>query len=128
MTVIKGAKELSAKLKRLSGSEGKKLLRKGLREGTKVIAAEARAIAPQASGELKRSIKTRALKRKKGRIGFRVTSRLPYSVAQQYGWKHHKTKQAIEGTEFMSEAAEKNEEKVIANIDDKIEKTIKGII
>ena len=50
-----------------------KILRTAMRNGTKTVAAKTRELAPVDTGLLKRSFAVRALKRKKGRVGYRIT-------------------------------------------------------
>lgn len=67
---VQGDKALGKALKRL-GPAANKILRKVLRAGTKEVANEIKSIAPVGeTGQLKRAIKVRAAKRKKGRIAF----------------------------------------------------------
>lgn len=71
--VVQGAADLKKKLDTLDKKVASKLERKGTRDGTKVFADKIRSRVPFDSGLYKSSITVRALKRKKGRIGYRVT-------------------------------------------------------
>lgn len=71
--VVQGAPDLHAKLRALERKVAAKLERQGTRAGTKVFAAEVKRLAPVDTGLLKQAITVRALKRKKGRVGYRVT-------------------------------------------------------
>ena len=71
--VVQGAADLKKKLDGLDRKVRSKLERKGTRDGTKVFADETRRRAPFESGLMKSAITVRALKRKKGRVGYRVT-------------------------------------------------------
>lgn len=77
---VQGDKQLLRKLERLGRTEANKIIRQGLRAGAKTLQAETKRLAPvgvdkkgHKKGTLKRSIKVRALKRKRGRIGVGVT-------------------------------------------------------
>lgn len=70
---IQGAKDLVAKLAALERKVASKLERQGTRAGTKVFADEIKRRVPVDSGLLRSRIAVRALKRKKGRVGYRVT-------------------------------------------------------
>lgn len=90
---LEGAKELYRKLRDLPAKFARKILSKALRAGAKVVQAAAKKLAPKLSGLLRRSIKVRATKRKKGRVGFVVgTSAGDYKGKSFYGafleWGH----------------------------------------
>jgi len=72
---VTGIKELDKKLVRLGKevSSGKKVMRRALRGGTKIIQAEAKARVPVDTGQLARSIKVRA-KRSRRHIRYVVIS------------------------------------------------------
>ena len=73
MVEIHGFEELDAKLKRLSRGTAGKIMRRSLRAGAKIIAAEARARAPRQTGRLAKSIKVRAAStRKRGEVAIVV--------------------------------------------------------
>ena len=64
---LRGFAEFEKKLRALPGKVARKVVRQALREGAKIIQAEAKARVPVDSGKLKKSIKVRAAKsRKKG--------------------------------------------------------------
>lgn len=72
---IKGGLELQQKSQDLlsTGKEGKKIFRKGLRAAMKVIAKAVKDSFPRKTGTAAMSTKVKSLKRKKGRIGLRVS-------------------------------------------------------
>jgi hypothetical protein len=72
--VLEGSEELQEMAHSLlsTGRRGRAIFRKGLRAGAKVVADHLRAIYPRRTGKAVASIKVRALKRKRGRIGFMV--------------------------------------------------------
>lgn len=67
-----GFKSLQKELRELPKKVEGQILRKVMRTATKTVAAHVAGTAPVDTGLLARSITTRALKRKKGRVGFRV--------------------------------------------------------
>lgn len=94
--MLTGSEELNRKLATLKGPQQKAALRKASRTALKPVADQAKANAPKRSGRLRRSIKVRALKRSRSRIGSRVTSsgtdnnfkgRTFYGAFQEFGWK-----------------------------------------
>lgn len=68
-----GTGALAKKLEQLTSNETKAVIRGGCREALKPIQKQAIASAPKDSGDLKRNIKIRTLKRSRRRIGARVT-------------------------------------------------------
>lgn len=68
-----GAGKLAKKLEQLTNNETKAVIRGGCREALRPIQKQAIATAPKDTGDLKRNIKIRALKRSRKRIGARVT-------------------------------------------------------
>lgn len=99
--VMTGAAELQQMTRDLTseGKHGKKVFRKGLRAGAKVVAQDVNATFPEKSGKARRSVKVRGMKRKKGRIGVRVAlfaqadkgrwKEAPYPYFQEKGTKKH---------------------------------------
>lgn len=75
LVVLSGFDELAKMFETLPAKVRNKILRPALRDGAKVIAAEARLLAPVKSGNLRKNIKVRANKRarKQGRVGFIAT-------------------------------------------------------
>ena len=68
---IKGTDKLLKALKTIPGTVVNKILRTELRAGTKEIAADIKELAPVGeTGVLRRAIRVRASKKKRGRIGF----------------------------------------------------------
>lgn len=67
-----GAPELQAQLKALPLKVQKKLLRQGMRKAGKLVRDEAQRLVPVDTGELKQSLKVRALLRGRGSFGVRI--------------------------------------------------------
>ena len=80
---IEGAKELENKLKGFEPKIGRKVIRQALRKAAKVILIAAKANVPVVTGDLKKSLKVRALKKKRHRYGV--------MVAISAGWFKGKT-------------------------------------
>jgi HK97 gp10 family phage protein len=69
---LEGGAALERKLKALDDKVSKKIVTKALRAGAKIILTAAKTAAPKRLGLLKKSLKVRAAKRKKGNIRFVV--------------------------------------------------------
>lgn len=88
---IKGLKEVIKNLKELEPKVQKKVVRKALREGTKIVQKEMQGEAPTDTGALKKSIKVRAGKQKKHSLSVKVEtdkSQFPdqyYSAFVEFG-------------------------------------------
>lgn len=70
---LEGARELQAKLQELDKKVAKKVTRQALREGAKIVAAEAKTLAPVRSGNTRKAIKVRAGRSKKDYISVLVS-------------------------------------------------------
>jgi len=70
---MKGFEALDRKLRRLEKRAAKKVLKRGLRSGAKVIQREAKSRAPVLTGATRKSIRVRAMKKqKRGVVGISV--------------------------------------------------------
>lgn len=123
MKVI-GAKEVERKLKELEPKLAKKVLKRGLRAGAKIVRKAAQSKAPIKTGGIKKGIKVRAGKTKKGFISIRVgvgnqwfTGPNFYAAFVEFGHKvgrrlskakdaalHDTRKGYVEGQHFIEEA------------------------
>jgi HK97 gp10 family phage protein len=103
--VVQGAKDLVAKLAALERKVASKLERQGTRAGTKVFADEIKNNVPVDSGLLRSAITVRALKRKKGRVGYRVTINTQGKAGRT---KAAKAKRAAGGFFTTSKAGKKH--------------------
>src|SRR5947209_824243 len=102
--VQQGTDRLIGKLRRLKGAEAKAVLRKGCRAGAKVMAAAIKKSLPRRSGRAQKSVKVRAMKRSRKRVGMRVVvdaktdpgkegqPGIPYSQFGEYGTGHEAAK------------------------------------
>ncbi len=96
--VLSGGLELQKRMKELmsEGKSGAAAIRKGLRAGSKVVAQRVKADFPKLTGAAAKSVKVRAMKRKKGRIGVRVAlyaaskKGAPYPYFLEGGVKYQK--------------------------------------
>jgi HK97 gp10 family phage protein len=93
---LDGDRVLKAKLSALTDSEAKKAILGACREAIKIVQKEAQTLAPSKTGALRRSLKVRAIRRSRSRIGMRVTTsktdnlyagKTFYAAFQEFGWK-----------------------------------------
>lgn len=133
MIKINGSKDLIRKLKDVPDKVINKGLRKGTRAAGKIVKRSASQSAPSLTGNLKRSFKVRALKRKVGRVGARVTLNLQgeksafYGSFQDLGFTLRNGKR-IAGKHFMKKAISDNQEQIFKVIEDSINQAIKEAI
>jgi HK97 gp10 family phage protein len=91
---VENWKAIDKKLKKLEKRTAKKVVTKELRNTAKVFQKESKTLAPVEKGDLKKSIKVKAMKRKKGRIGVNAIisegdfkGDQYYGSFQEFGWK-----------------------------------------
>lgn len=96
---LEGAQELLARLKVLPSKMPKKIFKKALRAGAKIVLAEAKKNAPVKTGALRKSLKVRAGRAGKNRVSMLVSTRRGdfkgnefYGAFQEFGWKAGKRK------------------------------------
>jgi hypothetical protein len=94
--ILLGDGIIKEKIKNLSDSEAKNVIQSACREAMKWTQKEAKKLAPKKTGALRRSIRVRATKRSRVRIGARVTTSASdnmysgktfYGAFLEYGWK-----------------------------------------
>jgi HK97 gp10 family phage protein len=136
MTSITGDKELLQKLDRLEKRTTKGAIRKGTRQGAKIVQQATKSTVPVKSGALKRAIKVRAMKARKGTIGTRCTISMPgdskanwfYGSFQEYGWTTVNGRK-VAGKHFMKQASSQSGQKALDTalntIKDEILKAVK---
>jgi hypothetical protein len=95
---ILGDKELEEVLKFLPANLERNVLNKSLKEAARFVLEDARRLAPGDTGTLKRRLHIRAMKRRRGRIGYLIASGTReqlgikadakgfYPASQHYGW------------------------------------------
>lgn len=130
---IEGDKEVQAKLDQLEPKLAKKIMRKALREGQKVISKEAKANAPKDTGALRKSISVRAGKRSVSKMTFyTIISEGTNKAKRWYGnvieWGSKK--RGIEAQHYMRQAfntkAEEAKQTTIKEVLKALDETVKG--
>ncbi len=125
---IQGVEELRRKLLALEPKIAKKVLRKALRAGAKIVQARAKQNIPQGgTGVLSRSLKVRAMRRtRRQRIGVAVETREGwykgeafYGAFVEFGHRQGSRKlgdarKQIEGKHYIEKAAEQTKDAVTA--------------
>lgn len=127
---VEGADKVIRKLKNLENKVQNKITRKALRAGAKVIQKAEKAKAPVDSGRLKRSIKVRAMKRKKGRIGVNVIMRASdFSGVKFYGnfviFGFKRGEKQIPANNYPKEATEASGEEAKSSVVNEMSTSIK---
>ncbi len=130
--VMTGDKKVNRMLKKLPSKQQKAAFRKAARPAIKPVMTEARSNIKKDSdtGKLAKTVKVRALKRSRSRIGVRVTTRAEdvdgtfYGAFQEYGWKAGKAKRQIKGTENITKAAESKRTAVMRDYSERMKKQI----
>lgn len=105
MIEVEGANKLVKKLERMNKKDSKAAVRKGSREGSKIVQKQAKANAPKKTGQLRKSIKVRSLPRSTKWVGTTVKATDPKAGPLEYGTKH------IEPREFMQQAVDQQSRK-----------------
>ena len=128
---IHGGRELEAKLQQLDRTTAKKYTRQALRAGAAVIRKEARDNAPVESGQLKRAIRTRAGRTKKGSVSVLVSASSKwysgdefYAAFQEFGFKAGRTQ--VEGKHFLQNAAESKKDEAARVVTERLRELIEG--
>lgn len=124
-----GDKELSRRLQALPEKLERKVLRQALRAGANVALPAARQSAPVRSGRLQRSIRVRALRRRRGQLGVAVQTgrrtqlgippgaRYYYPAAQELGFHVRGTsRRRIAGRRYMRGSFLSIEQRVLDTI------------
>ncbi len=114
--ILTGDKKLNRMLKRLAEKDGKAAARKAARPALRPTLASAKQNAPEETGALVGSLKIRALKRSRTRVGAQVQTadgafkgKTFYGGFQEWGWKTGKRgakrRRQVLGFRFMLKAA-----------------------
>lgn len=111
---VKGLKETIKKLQNLEPKVAKKVVRKTLRTGAKIMQTEVKQNVPVDEGNLRKSLKVKAGKRKKGSISVAVTTSAEdnlYKGDQFYGAFQEFGTSKMQGKHFMEQSfnAKENE-------------------
>lgn len=103
---IEGTDKLVAKLQKFKKSQSRAAIRKALRAGAKATQKVAKGSLPKKTGKLRRSLKVRAIKRSRKKLGVTVTTgadgsafkgKAFYGGFQEFGWKTGKRKHRRSG-------------------------------
>ncbi len=92
---VRGFEEIFRTMRELDKKAQNQITRRVLRESQKVFQSEVKARAPRRSGDLAKSIKVRATKRKRGKVGMQVVmgnGHLSLAQAQKRFDRVHRTK------------------------------------
>ena len=114
---LTGDVKLLTKLKRLGNKDQKAAIRKASRAAARPILQKARELAPRRKGALARSLKLRAIKRSRTRIGVRISTSTLESVFQGktfYGAFLEFGTKRIAARHFMQRAVDQTKEQAKA--------------
>lgn len=98
MMTMTGDLNLQHTFRRMKAADAKAALRKGQRAAAKIIAGRIKASTPQKSGAMKRTVKVRAMKRSRVRIGVRIEVKAYYAGFVALGTKD------IRANDFIQDA------------------------
>lgn len=82
-----GIRELDVQLQRLKLTAAKRIVRPACRKALRPIHKEIKSTSPRRTGELRRHIKLRAIKRTRRFVGARVTVDVRHGAPVEWGWK-----------------------------------------
>ncbi len=121
---ILGDKQLQRKLRRLATQVQKKIVKKALREAGRPVLAAAQQKAPVGkSGRLKKSLKLRARKQRRGEFGVEIRTGTRtelgiaadasgfYPMSIEYGFTHARSGQKVPAQSFLRAAIDENARK-----------------
>lgn len=110
-------KQLLKNLNSLEKKVAKKVLRKALREGSKIFLSAAKSNAPTDTGELKRSLKLRAIKKSRNWAGITVgTSKGDYQGDQYYGAFQEFGTSKIQAKHYLENSFNANKTQVLNKV------------
>lgn len=128
--VLSGFRRLDKKLKKMVAKDAKKAIRQATRPALKPVLQESKQTVPVKSGQLKKSLKIRALPRSRRFFGSRVTSGAGknqklgnafYGAFIELGTKR------IKAREFMKNAANKKKKQVFRLYKEELKQVIRKI-
>lgn len=148
-----GDAELRGKLSALTDAEARKAVLGATREAAKLIMAEVKRTIPKRTGLLRKSVKVRAIKRSRKRIGVRVTTskfnsnyqgKAFYGAFLEFGWKTGsrrvsspkvgekpqpvKERKQVPPKEFIKKATDRKKDEALAMFRTKIDDHIRKVI
>ena|ERR1017187_8632608 len=103
---LDGLDQLVTKLQSLKKTKAKAAIRKGTRQGSKIVQAVTKRLAPSRTGTLQRNIKVRSLKRSRVWTGVTCQLEVYYGAFTELGFKSRKARRQIPAQHFMQRAAE----------------------
>lgn len=125
---LQGEKGLIKALSELKKTGQKSAVTRAMRKAAKPIQKAAQQQAPKRTGQLRKSIKVRSMRRSRVRFGIRVvtspgknlfTGKTFYGAFQEFGWKTGKrgssNRRPVEGKHFLETAARQTESRVTAD-------------
>lgn len=123
---------VAARLRALPEKLERKVLRQAMRKAGRPILADAKANAPVKTGKMRASLKLRALKRKRGRVGVRIETgtRAELGIPAEERWYYPAIVELGDGTarhlphSFMRSALAKNRENSVRILRDDISRGI----
>jgi HK97 gp10 family phage protein len=133
--VLTGDKTINRRLAKLTGPEAKNIIRKSARPALKPILAAARANAPTDKGLLRKSVKIRAMKRSRSRVGATVSSgsktsayagKAWYGGPIEYGYTRRDGRE-MPAVRFMKRAVDAKREQSIRIYRESIRKMIRDL-
>lgn len=125
---IFGTKQIEAKFKALPAKIGRKVMRKGLTDGARIVCMRARESVPVATGTLRKSIRVLGLKGAKAAgfrgksvpLGKRVIASAPHAHLVERGTKK------MAARPFLSNALEEKKSEVFDAIANAVREGIRG--
>ncbi|MBI1347108.1 hypothetical protein GC163_12560 [bacterium] len=124
---IKGLNQALRQLRSLEPKLSKKILRKALRDGAKVVQAEAKQTIPQVTGTTRKSLKVRAGKKSRHLIRFRMVTVFPSADAFYYSFTELGT-QYIRQRNYLKMATERKREEVLRMVEQRIRSGLASVI
>lgn len=140
MTTITGIDEVRRMLNQI-GRAPARVLTGATKKGATIIRSQAKNDAPKQTGKLKRSIKLKAEKRRRGRKVYQIKfigdnlakvsasgNRSFYPVSQEYGWTDQQGGRPIgDGKKFLRDAMRQNRNLVNQTIVDEIAQSLRAL-
>ncbi|MBI1347242.1 hypothetical protein GC163_13255 [bacterium] len=118
---IRGLNRVLKQLRNLEPKLSKKVLRKALREGAKVVQKEAKSTIPKVSGTTRKSLKVRAGKRSKHTIRFKMVTAFPKSDADAFYYSFVELgTQYIRRRNYLKEATDRKRHEVLRQVEQSI--------
>lgn len=126
---VEGFKELFEKLNQLEPKRVKPAVRKALRAGARLVLTEARTRVPVRTGALKKSMKVRGIKLKRGMVGIAVHTGAGHMFMgdQYYGGMVHYGTEKQKAQPWLRESFEATKDEIIKAIATSIRTTLETL-